>query len=264
MFKKFLIIGGIIFIAIFICLIASTVKNRKNNSSFQISESAKYTSDKKQSNKSQSKSSQEISSQDTLSPISNKTIVVDAGHGSPDEGAVGQNGITEATLNLQIAKKLETLLKNSSCNVIMTRSDENGIQDEDAKNIRQMKVSDLKNRAKIGNSSSADIFVSIHLNKISDSKYYGWQTFYKEGDDNSKRLATNIQNSLNNTISIENKRTPLKLSGIYLMKNIEIPIALVECGFLSNENESAKLITDSYQEQLAWGIYNGIVEYFSY
>ena len=146
MFKKFLIAILIAFIIIFTLLI---ILSRKNV----------YTV------------------QTMTIPISNKTIVVDAGHGSPDEGAVGQNGITEATLNLQIAKKLETLLKNSSCNVIMTRSDENGIQDEDAKNIRQMKVSDLKNRVKIGNSSSADIFLSIHLNKISDSKYYGWQTF---------------------------------------------------------------------------------------
>ena len=107
------------------------------------------------------------------------------------------------------------------------------------------------------------IFVSIHLNKIPEKQYYGWQTFYKEGNENSKNLATSIQNNLNTTINTPNNRVPLILNNIYIMKHIEIPIALVECGFLSNDNEESLLITDEYQDKLAWGIYNGIMDYFN-
>ena len=144
----------------------------------------------------------------------------------------------------------------------MTRYDENAIYELDAKTISEKKVSDIKNRVKIGNESSADIFVSIHLNKIPQNQYYGWQSFYKDKDESSKNLATSIQNNLNTSINTENKRVPLVLNDVYIMKHVEIPICLVECGFLSNETEEALLVTDEYQEKLAWGIYNGIMDYF--
>ena len=162
-----------------------------------------------------------------------------------------------------IALKLQNLLESSSANVILTRSDDNAIYEIDANTIAQKKVSDIKNRVKIGNNSSADIFVSIHLNKIPQNQYWGWQTFYKDGDENSKFLATSIQNNLNETISSENKRVPMKLNNVYIMKHVEIPIALVECGFLSNKEEASKLVTDEYQDKIAWGIYDGIMDYFN-
>ena len=99
-------------------------------------------------------------------PVSGKTIVIDAGHGKPDEGAESSRGTTEAETNLKIALKLQNLLEQSGSVVILTRSDENGIYDIDSKTLRQKKISDIHNRVKIGNESSADIFVSIHLNKI--------------------------------------------------------------------------------------------------
>ena len=120
----------------------------------------------------------------------------------------------------------------------------------------------MRNRAKIGNNSSADIFVSIHLNMIEQSKYYGWQTFYKEGKEESERLAKSIQNGLNNSMQKENKRVAMKLDNKYLIKNIQIPISIVECGFLSNPQEEKELQDDVYQENLALGIYNGIIDYF--
>ena len=95
-------------------------------------------------------------------------------------GAQAENGTTEAETNLKIALKLQNLLEQSGCTVILTRSDENAIYDIDAKTLKQKKISDIKNRVKIGNESSADIFVSIHLNKIPQQQYYGWQTFYNE------------------------------------------------------------------------------------
>ena len=195
-------------------------------------------------------------------PVTNKVIVLDAGHGSPDEGATSSNGNSEAEINLKIALKLQKLLESSGATILLTRYDENAIYELDAKTISEKKVSDIKNRVKIGNESSADIFVSIHLNKIPQKQYSGWQTFYKKGDENSKTLATSIQNNLKDSIDTPNNRVPLELNNIYIMKHVDIPIALVECGFLSNDNEEALLITDAYQDKLAWGIYNGIMDYF--
>ena len=195
-------------------------------------------------------------------PVSNKVIVVDAGHGKPDEGAQSSNGTTEAETNLKIALKLQTLLEQSGATVILTRSDENAIYDFDKTTLREKKVSDIHNRVKIGNESSADIFVSIHLNKIPQSQYYGWQCFYKQNDEKSTNLAKSIQANLNDAIQKENKRVAMKLDSVYIMKHVEIPISIVECGFLSNPEEEAQLLTDEYQDKLAWGIYNGIMDYF--
>ena len=195
-------------------------------------------------------------------PVTNKVIILDAGHGTPDEGAESSSGTLEAPINLQITLKIQKLLESSGATVILTRSDDNSICEIDAETIREKKVSDVKERVKIGNNSSADVFVSIHLNKISESQYSGWQTFYKNSDENSKKLATSIQNSLNSTISNNYDRIPHTISNVYIMKNVEIPITIVECGFLSNKDDEARLKTDEYQQELAWGIYNGIMNYF--
>lgn len=198
----------------------------------------------------------------TASPASGKTIVIDAGHGVPDEGAESSNGTTEAETNLKIALKLQNLLEQSGCSVILTRSDENSIYDLDAKTLKQKKISDIRNRVKIGNEASADIFVSIHLNKIPQQQYYGWQCFYKPNNESSIKLAKRLQENLNKAIQKENKRVAMKLDTVYIMKHVEIPISIVECGFLSNPEEEKQLLDDTYQNKLAWGIFNGIQEYF--
>ncbi len=195
-------------------------------------------------------------------PVSGKTIIIDAGHGIPDEGAESSNGISEAKINLKIALKLQQLLEQSGCTVILTRSDENAIYDIDSKTLKQKKISDLKNRVKIGNESSSDIFVSIHLNKIPQQQYDGWQTFYKKDSEEGKKLAVSIQNNLNEAIQTENNRIAKTIDNIYIIKNVEIPTTIVECGFLSNQTEEQKLQEDKYQDRLAWGIYNGIIDYF--
>lgn len=177
-------------------------------------------------------------------------------------GAVSNNGVSEADINLKIVLKLQQLLEQSGTEVILTRSDENAIYDLDKKTLRDKKNSDIKNRVKIGNNSSADIFVSIHLNKIPQSQYSGWQTFFKDGNEDSKKLATSIQNNLNEAMQKENKREPLKINNIYIIKKVEIPTTIVECGFLSNPEEEKLLQQDEYQDKLAWGIYNGIMQYF--
>ena len=196
-------------------------------------------------------------------PISGKVIVVDAGHGVPDEGAESSNGTTEAESNLKIALKLQNLLEQSGSTVILTRSDENAIYDIDSTTLKQKKISDIHNRVKIGNESSADIFVSIHLNKIPQPQYDGWQTFYKKGNSDGQKLAVSIQNSLNKAIDRENDRIAKTIDNIYIIKHVEIPTTIVECGFLSNPEEEKLLLDDEYQNKLAWGIYNGIIEYFN-
>lgn len=177
-------------------------------------------------------------------------------------GAESSNGTTEAETNLKITLKVQNLLEQSGCNVILTRSDENAIYDLDATTLKQKKISDIHNRVKIGNESSADIFVSVHLNKIPQPQYYGWQCFYKSNDESSIKLAKLLQKNLNESIQKENNRVAMKLDTVYIMKHVEIPISIVECGFLSNPEEEKQLLDDSYQNRIAWGIYDGIQEYF--
>lgn len=163
---------------------------------------------------------------------------------------------------MKIVLKVQNLLEQAGSTVILTRSDENGVYDLDKKTLREKKISDIKNRVKIGNESEANIFVSIHLNKIPQQQYWGWQTFYKNENEDSKKLAQALQNSLNQTIQKENKREALKIDNIYIIENVEIPTAIVECGFLSNQEELTLLQTEEYQDRLAWGIYIGIMDYF--
>lgn len=198
----------------------------------------------------------------TSTPVSGKTIVIDAGHGVPDEGAQSSTGTTEAETNLKISLKVQNLLEQSGCTVILTRSDENAIYDVDSNTLKQKKISDIRNRVKIGNKSSADIFVSIHLNKIPQQQYYGWQCFYKEGNEQSNKLAKSIQENLNKSMQKENNRVAMKIDNIYIIKHVEIPTSIVECGFLSNPEEEKQLLDDNYQNRLAWGIYSGIINYF--
>lgn len=195
-------------------------------------------------------------------PISNHTIILDAGHGNPDGGAESSSGVTEQEINLEIVLKLQKLIEQSGSTVILTRSDENGIYDADKETIKEKKISDMKNRVEIAASSQAEIFVSIHLNKIQQEQYFGHQVFYQRNNENSKELAEFIQDNLNFSVQKESKRNILPLSGKYIMENVKIPTVTVECGFLSNTREAELLQTEDYQNKIAWGIYTGIMDYF--
>ncbi len=194
--------------------------------------------------------------------VTSHVIVIDAGHGKPDEGAVGIYGATEEALNLKIALKLQNLVEQSGGIVYLTRSDENGIYSVDSTTLRQKKVSDIKNRVALGNQEDVDAFISIHLNKYPSQIYSGWQTFFQNDNEKSKYLASCIQGGLNASISTTNTRVPLPLKGIYIMDHVENTTVTVECGFLSNPEEAKKLEDEEYQDKLAWGIYIGIQEYF--
>lgn len=165
-------------------------------------------------------------------------------------------------MNLAITLKLQQLLEQSGTRVVLTRSDDNGIYEVDKDSIRSKKISDMKNRVYIGNNSNADIYLSIHMNYYTDSQYSGWQTFYQSKSEDSKRLATIIQQSLNDNIG-QNKRVPMAIKGAYIMDKVEIPAVIVECGFLSNKSDEEKLKTDEYQAEIAWEIYLGLQKYYT-
>lgn len=187
-------------------------------------------------------------------PVSDKVIVIDAGHGASDGGAVGKSGVLEKELNLSIALRLQKILEKTGATVVVTRADDEPIAGN--------KRSDMRLRKNIKESSDADIFVSIHMNKFSQSKYSGAQVFYAP-DEESKALGEAIQASMINILNPANNRVA-KSAGdsIYLLKKSEIPSVIVECGFLSNPEEEQMLTQEEYQEKVAWSVYAGITSYF--
>lgn len=200
-----------------------------------------------------------------IMPITNKTIIVDAGHGGIDPGSMTDDqSVKEKDVNLKITKKVKELLEASGAVVILTRNDDTSLYTEQVgKTIRQKYNENLKNRKKIIQESSADMFISIHLNKFQESKYYGAQTFYPAGKEDDKQLATYIQGELKRVVDKTNNRKIKSTNDIYLIKDNEIPSTLIECGFLSNDKEAKLLNDEEYQDQIAWAIYVGIQKYFS-
>lgn len=196
-------------------------------------------------------------------PVYASTIVVDAGHGEPDGGCVAADGTKEAGLNLAVSQKLAGILSQSGSKVIMTRTTEEGMFDTSAKSVAEKKKADMYKRRDIQKNAGADFFVSVHMNKFEQSKYSGAQVVYDTKNPESKALATYIQTSLRENVDPENKREPMAAqSGIFLLKNAPIPSVIVECGFLSNSDELAKLKTEDYQNKIAWAIYSGICKYY--
>ena len=204
-------------------------------------------------------------SEETISymPITNKTIVLDAGHGGIDSGASNDDKtIYEKDVNLAITLKLKELIEASGGLVILTRDDDSSLYEEsENKTIRQKYNENLKNRKKIADDSNADMFVSIHLNYFTESKYSGAQTFYPEEMDDSKVLAKSIQDELKRVVDDSNNRVIKPRNNLYLLKNCKMPSVLIECGFLSNDEEAKKLKDEAYQESLAEGIAQGILTY---
>lgn len=198
-------------------------------------------------------------------PVTNKTIILDAGHGGIDPGALNKDKSTsEKDINLAITLKLRELIESSGGLVILTREDDSSLyKEENNKTTRQKYNENLKNRKEIISNSNANMFVSIHLNAFEQSKYYGAQTFYPKDKQDSKELSKCIQEELKRVVDKTNNREVKPRDDIYLLKENNIPSVLIECGFLSNEKECKLLTDETYQEKIAWAIYIGIQKYLS-
>ena len=201
-------------------------------------------------------------------PVTNKVIVLDAGHGGIDSGTLSSDKtVVEKEINLLITHKIRELLESSGAHVILTREDDSSLYIEDGnKTIRQKYNENLKNRKQIIEEANADMFVSIHMNALTgagESKYYGAQTFYPAGKEDSIKLSKTIQQELKRVVDNTNNREIKPRNDLYLLKDNKIPSVLIECGFLSNEKEAKLLIDEKYQEKIAWAIYVGIQNYFT-
>lgn len=175
-------------------------------------------------------------------------IVIDAGHGGEDGGATSCTGIPESRCNLEIALKLNDLLHLLGYDTRMVRTSDTAVYTTGA-TIAQKKVSDLKERVRIANSTENGLLVSIHQNTFSDSQYSGAQIFYAETD-GSETLAKQLQSDFVATLNPGSNRQCKVARGVYLMENIECTGILVECGFLSNPEEEARLRSGEYQKKL--------------
>ncbi len=197
-------------------------------------------------------------------PGDGKRIILDAGHGEPDGGAVGQDGVLEKDLNLKIVQYLQGYLEQSGIEVLLTRADDAGIYDAGSRTIRQKKRTDLSNRENIMNHSEADLFISIHMNKFTDSQYSGPQVFYSANHESSKVIAESVQQEMISVLEPVSRREVKKAGkDIYLLQHAKIPAVLIECGFLSNEREASLLQREDYQKKVAWAVYCGLVKYFA-
>lgn len=196
----------------------------------------------------------------TASPV----IILDAGHGGFDGGAVAADGTVEKDINLKISLTLSKMLKSSGYTVIMTREEDIGTEDNLNDKIASRKKSDLKNRLKLMNDNPEAVFVSIHLNKFTTAAARGSQVFYSGKTEQSKNLGDSIQKNIIKLLQPDNTRVNKQAtSSTFLLYNATVPAVLVECGFLSNKAELELLKTTEYQNKMAFCILCGINEFFS-
>lgn len=198
-------------------------------------------------------------SQNWQTPLAGRVIVVDAGHGGPDGGAVG-GSTEEKDITLKIAKDVRNYLQEMGAIVVMTRERDTDLADDDYEG--RHKRQDLVRRADLINKTHPDAFVSVHLNAIPMPSLHGAQTFYHPKSSENRKLALFIQDSLKRNLG-NTSRYAKPISHVYLLKKAESPSALVEVGFLSNDQERALLTQRDYQKQAAASIGQGVMRYFT-
>ncbi len=191
-------------------------------------------------------------------PQEETVIVVDAGHGGFDSGKVGINDALEKEVNLAIAGKLKALLEEKGIRVVMTRESDNGLYDEQEENKKQQ---DMKRRCTMINESGAAAAVSIHQNSYTEESAHGPQVFYYATSIKAQDLAAQLQESLNTKLEIDRPRKIKANDTYYLLQKTAVPTVIVECGFLSNAEEAAKLVTEEYQQRVAEAVCEGVVQY---
>lgn len=185
-------------------------------------------------------------------------IVIDAGHGGRDGGAIGvSTGVTESELNLMYAKELKELCEDYGIGVTMTRSDMNGLYDESATN---KKKSEMERRKNIINSSGADLMISLHMNSFPLSSSEGAQVFYAAGSEQGMKLAKSVQLSI--CQGFESARDYVSRGDYFVLNYSQVPAVLVECGFLSNPEEEKLLQSKEYCQRFCYALLVGILSYF--
>lgn len=186
-------------------------------------------------------------------------FIIDAGHGGADGGAVSISGALESDINLDIALKIYDLLALFGHKAVLTRNSSEINYPEDADTIRKMKTADQKARLNLINSYANAVFLSIHQNKYSSPGPFGAQTLYGR-EEGSARFAETMQQLLVENLDRQNHRTAVPVSDdIYLMRNAKCPALLIECGFLSNPSDEAKLTADTYRTKIAAVIAGGCI-----
>ncbi len=188
-------------------------------------------------------------------------IIIDAGHGGEDGGAE-VDGVLEKDINLNIAGKLADMLRLCGYQVTEIRDEDISVYTDNAETLRQKKTSDLKHRVEIFNEDQNNIVVSIHQNKFDNSAYSGTQIFYSTNNEKSSILAESIRGSVVSLLQKDNTRElkPAN-SDIYILDHAEVPAVIVECGFLSNDEERTKLLDEQYQSEMAYAVAMGVLEY---
>lgn len=188
------------------------------------------------------------------------TIVIDAGHGGMDGGAVGAGGELEKDYNLAVAQRLEKLCEMFDVECVMTRSEDRMVVDDSV--TKKRKMHDLKNRVALTESIEMPIFVSIHMNNFPDRRYSGLQVWYSKNNERSSSLAALIQTYARTFLDETNQRETKEVtSSIFVLDRLNVPAVLVECGFMSNAEECKKLGTDEYQTELAMVIFAAVCEF---
>ena len=190
-------------------------------------------------------------------------IIVDPGHGGEDGGTSSADGVNEKDINLAISDKLDILLTFCGYDTIMTRTEDRLIYDGSPSTMKAKKTADIRKRMSIIESNPESIFLSIHQNYFTESKYSGAQVFYSPNDEKSQVIADCIQSSIRNKIQVDNERK-IKKSGkeIYLLYHAKTPAVMVECGFMSNYEEARLLSDEEYQIKMSLAIIGGLNDYF--
>lgn len=189
-------------------------------------------------------------------------IVLDAGHGGMDSGAVGVTGLLEKDVNLSIVLMLRDMFELSGFEVVLTRDKDISIYDDGVEGVRNQKLSDMDNRLKIIQSYPDSLFLCIHQNNYTDPRYFGGQMFYNNNNPNNRTLAQIMQNKFAELQEGNDREIKLTGNELFLLKSNKNPSLMIECGFLSNPEEEQNLASREYQQKVAFTIFAGTMEYF--
>lgn len=194
-----------------------------------------------------------------LQPSGKKVIVLDPGHGGEDSGAIGKNGVLEKDLNLAVSSSLAELLRFAGYDAVPTRTDDRLLYDRTLNYGGRKKVLDLAARLEAAQNAMPDIFVGIHMNSFPQEQYSGLSVYYSPNHPKGQAAASLIQSAVKDAVQPENNRE-IKAAGtnIFLLHRLECPAILIECGFISNPEECARLSTEEYRQELSFIFFSSL------